>query len=165
MKRLCKAIIVVCTCCFMCFKVYGVSASNEITPQSTFVASPLDTIVITSDYGYRRDPFDGKRKFHNGVDLKCSSNNVYSMLNGKVKKVGYDKISGKYIIIDSGNFTISYCHLSEILVTLNSYVTAGNKIGVTGNTGRSTGEHLHLKCTYKGEIINPVVLFRFIRAY
>ena len=68
-------------------------------------------------------------------------------------------------IIDSGNFTISYCHLSEILVTLNSYVTAGNKIGVTGNTGRSTGEHLHLKCTYKGEIINPVVLFRFIRAY
>ncbi len=123
---------------------------------------PLRNIKITSPFGYRTDPFTGKRTMHNGVDLAAHSAVVYSMLDGTVESTGYDSRSGNFIILRHGNFRISYCHLSRILVTKGQSVLAGFPVAITGNTGRCTGEHLHLVAKYKGKVINPQLLFATI---
>ena len=120
---------------------------------------PLRNIKITSPFGYRTDPFTGKRTMHNGIDLAARSAVVYLMLDGTVEKTGYDSRSGNFVTLRHGNFRISYCHLSKILVTKGQLVLAGYPVGITGNTGRSTGEHLHVTAKYKGGVINPQVLF------
>ena len=100
---------------------------------------------------------------HSGMDFRASSDKVYAMMPGKVLMVGYDKVSGNYIMLQHGSITVSYCHLSEVLKNKNELVTVGEVVGITGNTGRSTGEHLHLTCRYKTKIINPEILLRFIK--
>ncbi len=81
------------------------------------VCYPLSHIKINSPYGYRKDPFTGKRKFHNGIDLHARSAKVFAMIQGRVIAVGQDKVSGKYVTLRHGNFTVSYCHLSQISVS------------------------------------------------
>ena len=68
---------------------------------------PLRNIKITSPFGYRTDPFTGKRKMHNGVDLAARSAIVYSMLDGRVEETGYDSRSGNFVILRHGDFRIS----------------------------------------------------------
>ena len=126
------------------------------------VCYPLSHIKINSPYGYRKDPFTGKRKFHNGIDLYARSAKVFAMMQGKVLRVGQDKVSGKYVTIQHGNFTVSYCHLSQILVSQGQAVLPGDVVGITGNTGRSTGEHLHITIRYNEEYINPKIFFDYI---
>ena len=123
---------------------------------------PLDTLIVTSPYGYRIDPFTRKRKMHSGMDFRASSDKVYAMMPGKVLKVGYDKVSGNYVTLQHGNITVSYCHLSEVLKNKNELVTVGEVVGVTGNTGRSTGEHLHLTCKIKDKKVNPMIILDYI---
>ena len=131
------------------------------TPEIIF-RLPLDTLIVTSPYGYRIDPFTRKRKMHSGMDFRASSDNVYAMMPGKVIKVGYDKISGNYITLQHGSITVSYCHLSEVLKRKNDLVAVGEVVGVTGNTGRSTGEHLHLTCKIKDKKVNPSIILDYI---
>ena len=121
---------------------------------------PLRNIKITSPFGYRTDPFTGKRTMHNGVDLAARSAVVYSMLDGTVEKTGYDSRSGNFVTLRHGDFRISYCHLSQILATKGQSVLAGFPVGITGSTGRSTGEHLHITAKYKGKAFNPMVLLK-----
>lgn len=127
------------------------------------VSYPLDKMVVNSPYGWRCDPFTGKQKLHNGIDFHARSNKVYAMMEGEVIKVGYDKRSGNYVTIRHGNYTVSYCHLSKVLVRKNTIVRPGEAVAITGNTGRSTGEHLHLSARYKGRYINPNILLDFIK--
>ncbi|WP_044267642.1 M23 family metallopeptidase, partial [Bacteroides timonensis] len=87
----------------------------------------------------------------------------YAMMEGEVIKVGYDRRSGNYVTIRHGHYTVSYCHLSKALVKKGAAVRPGEVVAVTGNTGRSTGEHLHLSVKYKGECINPDVLLNFVK--
>ena len=131
-------------------------------PENVF-RLPLDTLIVTSPYGYRTDPFTRKRKMHGGIDFRASSDNVYAMMPGKVLKVGYDKVSGNYITLQHGNITVSYCHLSRVLKNKNDIVAVGEVVGITGNTGRSTGEHLHLSCKIKGRAIDPSLILGFIQ--
>ena len=141
-------------------------ATEPVTKESTsfnIFRLPLDTLIVTSPYGYRIDPFTRKRKMHSGMDFRASSDKVYAMMPGKVLKVGYDRVSGNYVTLQHGSITVSYCHLSQVLKNKNEFVTVGEVVGVTGNTGRSTGEHLHLTCRYKTKIINPEILLRFIK--
>lgn len=126
------------------------------------VCYPLSHIKINSPYGYRKDPFTGKRKFHNGIDLYARNAEVYAMLQGQVIAVGQDNVSGKYVTLQHGNFTVSYCHLSQISVSQGQDVLPGDVVGITGNTGRSTGEHLHISVRHKGEYINPQILLDYI---
>ena len=135
--------------------------ARELTPVSIF-RLPLDTLVVTSAYGYRIDPFTRKRKMHSGIDFRASSDKVYAMMPGRVLKVGYDKISGNYVTLQHGSITVSYCHLSQVLKNKNELVTVGEVVGVTGNTGRSTGEHLHLTCKIKGRAIDPSLILDYI---
>ena len=91
------------------------------------------------------------------------STKVFAMMQGKVLRVGQDKVSGKYVTLQHGNFTVSYCHLSQIFVSQGKIVLPGDVVGITGNTGRSTGEHLQITCKYKGKIINPSIIFSCVR--
>ena len=124
------------------------------------ITYPLKSIKVTSPYGYRRDPFTGKLSWHNGLDLRAKNEPAYAMMDGIVEKVGYDNRSGNYVTLRHGKFYISYCHLSSIIVRKGEYVYPGIIVGVTGNTGRSTGSHLHLTCKKDGKSINPAILFK-----
>lgn len=127
------------------------------------VSYPLEKMKVTSPYGMRKDPITGIYKKHNGVDLRARKAMVYSMFPGIVHKVGYDERSGNYVIIHHGKIAVSYCHLSKILILKGSRVHAHEIIGISGNTGRSTGEHLHVTCKMKGTYINPEIIFQYIR--
>lgn len=136
---------------------------DEWIQQYLSVSYPLDRMFVNSPYGWRRDPFTGKHKLHNGIDLQARNNEVYAMMEGEVIKVGYDSRSGNYVTICHGNYTVIYCHLSKTLVRKNTVVKPGEVVAITGNTGRSTGEHLHLSTRYKGKFINPNILLDFIK--
>lgn len=135
---------------------------KELKARYMSVSYPLSKIKINSPYGYRKDPFSGKLKFHNGLDLHARNAKVYAMLAGKVIKIGQDRRAGKYVTLMHGNFTVSYCHLSRILAYEGQMVKAGDTIRITGNTGRSTGEHLHITCKHNGDYIDPMLIFKHI---
>lgn len=127
------------------------------------MAFPLKSIQINSEFGMRRHPVTHKYCMHNGVDLQARYEPVFSMLPGKVVKAAHDKRSGRYITIQTGSYTVSYCHLSSSKVTVGRYVKAGEIIGVSGNTGMSTGPHLHLTTKKDGKAINPIILFNCVQ--
>ena len=135
------------------------------TPSNLTLVSPLRTLVITSPFGYRTDPFTRKRAFHSGIDLRANYEPAYAITYGEVIHVGYDNRSGLFVTIRHGSITLSYCHLSQSLVTKGTHVRPGTPIAITGNSGsRSTGPHLHLtlKDTKKGRAIDPSILLRLI---
>lgn len=136
---------------------------RQLINQYISVSYPLKQIQVNSSFGQRRDPFTGKKRQHNGLDLQASQDEVYSMLQGHVVKVGFDKRSGIYVTMKHGDYTVSYCHLSKTSVQKGDWVNAGEVIGKSGNTGKSTGEHLHLGCKYKGRYINPAIILDYIR--
>lgn len=127
------------------------------------VSYPLKRITVTSPYGLRTDPFSKKRSRHNGIDLRAKDEETYAMLSGLVVRVGYDKRSGNFVTLRHGDYTVSYCHLSQVLVSRGTSVMPGEVIAITGNTGHSTGSHLHLTCKYENHCVDPDVLLQFIR--
>lgn len=124
---------------------------------------PLKRIHITSRFGMRHHPILHRYCMHNGVDLKAHYENVFSMFPGKVVSIGQNKRSGKYVIIQTDSYSISYCHLSSILVRDGQYVHAGEVIAVSGNTGLSTGPHLHLTTKKDGKVIDPAILLNYVK--
>lgn len=136
---------------------------EQLIAQYISVSYPLKQIKVNSNFGMRNDPFTGKSTKHNGLDLHTKGDEVYSMLAGRVKKVGRDKRSGNYVVLEYGNYTVSYCHLSKIMVRKGDSVNAGDVVGISGSTGRSTGEHLHLTCKYKGKYVNPSILLDYVK--
>ena len=124
----------------------------------------LPVIRINSPYGYRKDPFTGKKRFHGGLDLHARGDEVLAMMEGVVVKVGQDKASGKYVILRHGKYTVSYCHLSKILAVKGAAVRPRDVVGITGSTGRSTGEHLHITCKLDGKSVNPSVILDYIQS-
>lgn len=127
------------------------------------VSFPMKRLIVNSPFGQRKDPFTEKKKTHNGLDLRAACDEVYAMLDGTVKKTGEDKRSGKYITIQYGDFLVSYCHLSRIWVKRGIQVSPGEVIGITGNTGRSTGPHLHITCKKNNKYVDPAILIQFIK--
>lgn len=110
------------------------------------VCMPLDLVNVNSPYGYRSDPFAKCRKFHYGVYLQGGHDVVYSMLPGiVVKTVRSDTGYGNYVILDHGTMRCLYGHLSEIYTKQGMAVQAGTIIGRVGSSGRSTGNHLHIR--------------------
>lgn len=126
------------------------------------VSYPLKEIHVTSPFGVRTDPFTKKRRKHNGLDLRADRCETYAMMHGIVVKTGQDRVSGKYVTVRHGDFSVSYCHLSEWRVKKGDCVRPGDVVGISGSTGRSTGLHLHLTVRLGRRHINPVVLLQFI---
>ena len=125
---------------------------------------PLKSIHVTSRFGMRHHPILHRYCMHNGVDLKAHYENVFSMFPGRVVSIGHNKRSGKYVVIQTAGYSICYCHLSSILVRDSQYVNAGEVIAVSGNTGMSTGPHLHLTTKKDGKAFNPTILLDIIRS-
>ncbi len=118
---------------------------------------------ISSYYGFRRDPFTGKRAFHAGIDIVGPYRSpVRATADGVVFSVGYQRGLGRYVKIkhEHGYMTV-YGHLYKYVVRPGEHVKKGEVIGYLGNTGRSTGAHLHYEIRYYGRPINPI---KFIRA-
>lgn len=114
--------------------------------------------VVTSEFGYRKDPFTGQTKGHNGIDLGLPRGTpIRSVLDGTVYLTRYSSTGyGYHIMIDhGGGFITLYAHCSKILVTGGQKVKAGDIIGEVGSTGRSTGNHLHFEVRINGEKQNP----------
>jgi murein DD-endopeptidase MepM/ murein hydrolase activator NlpD len=119
---------------------------------------PTPSRIVTSNYGSRW----GRQ--HKGIDIKVyTGDTIRSAFTGKVRMVKYERRGyGHYVVIrhDNGLETI-YAHLSRSLVKENQPVKAGEVIGLGGNTGRSTGSHLHFETRICGVAINPAILFDF----
>ena len=140
----------------------AIVTSSDNHDLMSLVALPLENIHINSGFGMRRHPIYHKRIMHNGIDLSARYEKVYSMFPGTVIKVGLDSRSGKFVTVRTGDYTISYCHLSQQLVKENEIVNAGTNIAISGNTGASTGPHLHLTTKKDGQAINPTIILEFI---
>lgn len=122
------------------------------------IAMPLNRkISVTSPYGMRTHPISGTLKFHNGIDLAAHYENVHAVMDGIVTETGWDnKGGGNYIKINHfGRFETAYLHLSEIYYHAAENVKAGFIIAKSGNTGNSTGPHLHFSVKEFGTNINP----------
>ena len=119
---------------------------------------PTPSTKITSPFGPRW------RRMHNGLDLEVNiGDTIVAAFDGKVRIVKYERRGyGKYVVIrhDNGLETV-YGHLSKQLVEENQLVKAGEVIGLGGNTGRSTGSHLHFETRFLGIAINPIYMFDF----
>ena len=129
-----------------------------------------NTLLVTSQFGYRPDPFTGVYGGHKGIDLTCwkgwsALSGISAAWDGTVTTV-YDNVEGfssyesrgNYVIIDHGNgVQTQYLHMlhGSITVNVGDYVTAGQKIGYMGSTGYSTGAHLHFQLEIHGEPVDP----------
>lgn len=119
---------------------------------------------ITSYFGFRRDPWTGKRSFHQGIDIaNVNGGYIYAAAPGRVIYTGYSWIYGNNIKIrHTSGYVSFYAHLDSISVQNGAWVQSGGIIGRMGNTGRSTGTHLHFEVRQHGRAINPlrVTIFR-----
>lgn len=113
---------------------------------------------FTSMYGYRKDPWTGVSNFHSGVDIaNRNGGNIYSAAAGTVIYCGWSWVYGNTIRIKHpGGYVTLYGHLDKIQVKDGSWVNSGAVIGKMGNTGRSTGTHLHYEVRQWGKTVNPL---------
>ena len=112
----------------------------------------------TSGFGTRTDPFTGRRSFHNGVDWANSpGTSVVASMAGRVVEVGNNRVYGRYVIIEHPEgFQSMYGHLSSVAVNQGQRVNQQQRIGGMGNTGRSTGSHLHFSLFENGRPVDPM---------
>jgi murein DD-endopeptidase MepM/ murein hydrolase activator NlpD len=120
--------------------------------------NPVEVMRKTSLFGYRTDPFQGRRKNHKGLDLAGPVGTpIYATADGTVGRAQWLSGYGKYIEIEHGNaIQTRYGHLSAMNVYSGQRVRKGDVIGFMGSTGRSTGSHLHYEVRIAGEPVNPV---------
>jgi LysM repeat protein len=113
---------------------------------------------LTSTYGMRKDPFTGVLRFHNGIDIANSSGSpIQAAMQGTVATIGTHPSYGKYVILShSEGYQTWYAHLSAYSVKKGQYVSQGQKIGEMGNTGYSTGSHLHFSIFKRGNHVDPL---------
>ena len=127
-------------------------------------ASPVDYYwyyYISSYYGYRKNPNTGDEELHRGVDIAVPTGTfVYAAHDGTVMEAAYDSYYGNYVVItDSKGYTTKYAHMDSLTVSVGQSVKKGDTVGKSGNTGSSTGSHLHIECLYNGEYYNPLFYF------
>lgn len=145
--------------------VYG--AKNVVYyGNTTYWAWPTSKpFRISSNYGYRNHPIQGKYHFHPAIDISgTKSRNIYSIQKGTVIAAvssGYNSGAGKYVKIDHGNGYVStYMHLAKVNVKKGQQVEKGEIIGIMGMTGSATGVHLHFQVQKNGENMNPFNLYK-----
>ncbi|MCL2816328.1 MAG: M23 family metallopeptidase [Oscillospiraceae bacterium] len=122
---------------------------------------PLQNRFITSNYGMRRDPITGTLQIHRGIDLRGNIGTpVMASLDGTISHIGENWLYGKYIIMTHPNgYKTLYGHLNAYSVKQGDRVSRGRKIGEVGNTGRSTGPHLHFEIFDRNNRnVNPLEL-------
>jgi len=114
--------------------------------------------IISSPFGYRINPFSGQKTYHSAIDIVVNKGtSVKSTREGKVADTGYNAVFGNYIILrHSDGYQSMYAHLDQILTKKGLNVNQGEVIGRSGNTGQSTGPHLHFSIFRNGQAIDPL---------
>ena len=139
---------------------YGVALPKEYRIDLRNFHMPCDSRMVTSHYGYRRS----FRRQHYGTDIKVFvGDTIRAAFSGKVRVVAFERGGyGNYVIIRHSNgLETVYGHMSRHLCKPDQIVRAGDVIGLGGNTGRSTGSHLHFETRVLGQFIDPERLFDF----
>jgi len=113
--------------------------------------------IITSRFGKRKDPVNNRTGFHTGIDFRGKvGDKIFATADGIVKKAFRNGGYGNYVLLDHGNgYTTSFAHMQTFLVKKRDRVKRGQLIGLVGNTGRSTGSHLHYEVCLDKKPINP----------
>ncbi len=127
------------------------------------LAAPMDTYYVTSSYGKRQDPINKHWAVHRGLDLGGPYKSaIYSPAPGVVKFAGKKNGYGNLVEIDHGAGIVTrYAHMAKFFVKKGQKINFRDKIGLVGNTGRSTGAHLHYEVSFHGKTRNPM---KFIKA-
>lgn len=122
------------------------------------LGKPVWSYWVTSHYGSRSDPFNGKRARHKGMDLASrTGNKIKIKAKGKVIRAEVAGGYGNLVVVDHGNgFQTKYAHLHKIYVKKGDYLEYDDTIGEVGTTGRSTGPHLHYEVLYMGKNVDPM---------
>ena len=142
------------------------SMMKELLHDRLNVCLPLDFLKVNSNYGYRIDPIFRCTRFHDGIDLNCHYANVYSMLPAVVKKVARSNHGyGNHVVLEHGDIECLYGHLSMILVSEGDIIPAGTVVGISGNTGKSTGPHLHVRIWKDGRSVDPKPFIDYLNDY
>lgn len=123
---------------------------------------PVQKGWISSSYGYRADPFTGKRQFHKGVDIAAATGDLITSVAGGIVTVAEKhRAYGMVVEVDHGNgYVTRYAHASNLLVKLGDVVKKGQPVATIGSTGRSTGPHLHFEVIKEGRNVNPSRVLR-----
>lgn len=134
------------------------SAKKQLTPSS----QPVRDGWFSSSFGWRVDPFSGRKAFHEGVDFSAEAGSpIYAAAGGVIQYSGFHPQYGNMIEVDHSNGLVTrYAHAQRRLVKMGDVVMKGNKIAEVGSTGRSTGAHLHFEVLHRGVPQNPS---RFLR--
>ena len=113
---------------------------------------------LSSRFGYRKSPFTGKKEFHKGVDVSARMGApIVASADGTVSSTGWDRGYGRIVVIKHGyGLKTKYAHLKKSLVKKGQYVKRGETIGLVGNSGRTTGSHLHYEVHLNGVPVNPL---------
>ena len=115
---------------------------------------------VSSKFGWRQDPFTGAAQFHNGVDIAVAyGQDVKAAASGTVAFAGVQNGYGNTVVIDhQGGRQTRYAHLSQEFVRAGDSVTEGQVLGKSGNSGRSTGPHLHFEMLVNGRPVDPTMV-------
>lgn len=137
--------------------VEGFLLDRGLKTETTPAGWPIDSGWISSGYGYRTDPITGRDAFHSGTDFAThEGTDITAVAGGVVTFSGRRGAYGNLIEINHGNgYTTRYGHNKENLVRVGEVVRAGDAIGRVGNTGRSTGPHVHLEVREQGQPKDP----------
>ncbi|OUS37148.1 peptidase M23 [Rhodobacterales bacterium 56_14_T64] len=139
----------------------------RIAAQQAPFATPVNLGAVrqTSGFGYRRDPKTGGRRLHKGSDFAGrSGTDIFSTADGVVTKAGWQSGYGKLVIIQHAfGIETRYAHNSNIRVRVGQRVSRGDHISDMGNTGRSTGTHLHYEVRVNGKPVNPMIYIKAAR--
>lgn len=132
--------------------------STEAKDESKYVERPASSARVSSDFGYRRDPFTRRARFHSGLDIKAKwGDPVGASHAGVVQFAGWYSGYGNLVIIDHGSgITTYYAHLSSFELAVGDRVSRGGIVGYAGRTGRSTSPHLHYEVRFEGKAVNPL---------
>lgn len=118
---------------------------------------------ITSQFGYRADPFTGVRSYHTGIDLAVSAGTpIRASMGGKVSTAGWSNTYGNYVIISHDNgYQTLYAHMQKYTVKKGETVNQGQTLGYVGSTGYSTGPHLHFSVYKNSQLVAPTSILSF----
>lgn len=138
-------------------------AASAQSQDTTFFSLPLRRLQLTSSFGYRIHPLSRLWQRHGGIDLSARSDKVFCVLAGVVEKTAYDPALGIYVRVRHSNELLTtYGHLSRPWVSFGDKLSAGQPIGITGATGRVTGEHLHFAVLLNGMLCDPLRLLHLL---
>jgi len=120
---------------------------------------PVSQVAVSSEFGHRADPFrPHERTFHNGIDLVTAAGSpVFSAAPGTILRTGWrnDGCGLGVAIVHGNGYETEYCHLGSVMVEQGATVGTGSVIGRVGNTGRTTGAHLHFTVRVDGQAVDP----------